>query len=480
LLAGRDRFGEKPFFYSHTASGEFVFASEIKALLASGLITSDISRASLARFLSHGYTGPKATIYDSIKSLPPAHFLVLEEGTIKVERYWNLPATSRIHENISDAAEEFSALFDQAVRRQMVADVEVSAFLSGGLDSSSVVSVASRINPKIKTLAFGYAGEESELPYAREAAELYGTDHHEMFEQQVDVENLYVFVSSIFDEPFSDSSAMATYLICKQASQFGKVVLTGDGGDELLGGYSWWYYPIVEALAAKDHSALRHAFVRIMAVQEKIGEWIGFNRRTDRKWRHQFLAARAGRTNRTPLEMVQDRFPVLSCNELSLLQIKHEEPFESAWLQDDSLNDAMKFDIVDYMPGDILVKTDRCAMRNSLELRAPFLDIDFASFCIAQPANYKVSSKGDKLLLREALGANWPASVRTRSKQGFGLKSDRWFNTEKMQKIKQELLYSRQSKLYQLLPYEGVMELLRQNPGRQNSILSLAIWINGR
>lgn len=473
FFAARDRFGEKPFYYAITPGNELVFASEIKAILAADLIKAEINPKAVTRYLTHGYTGPVETIYKNIYSLPPAHYLLFQNGELRINRYWNFPSTITNDISLSDAAEKFEYLFEEAVKKQLVADVEVCAFLSGGLDSTSVVKVASKHNNSLKTIAFGYKGELNELPFARLAADKYKTNHFEILEEGADVEDLLLKLPEIYDEPFSDSSAIPTYLICKAAAKFGKVVLTGDGGDELLGGYTWWYQPLLQDIAEKGTGNAKAAFVLAMASAEKAKERL-LGDKSARHWRNRYHGIKRARKYSSVVGAAESRFAYYHL--LERLGLPPEPPFDPAWKVDGTINDAMKFDIADYMPGDILVKTDRAAMANSLELRSPFLDVELAEFCISMPGKFKTDGNADKILLREAMGKHWPVEIRNRQKQGFGIRKGHWKESEKLQRMYRDFLEDKNSALFSILPYQETTEVIRQNESIAFNMLILSIW----
>lgn len=183
LFCARDRFGEKPFYYAYGKNGEFIFASEIKAILASGLIEPKLKQEALSHYLQYGYVSTYQSIYSNIFSLPPAHQLIWREGEIKVSRYYSLPKKDRVL-SLSEAKEEFTYLLKSAIEKQLIADVEVGSFLSGGLDSSSVVAMVNAFLPQQTTISFGYDHEDSELKYAKEIAEKYHTKHIEIHEKK--------------------------------------------------------------------------------------------------------------------------------------------------------------------------------------------------------------------------------------------------------------------------------------------------------
>lgn len=475
FFAARDRFGEKPFYYTLTTDKELIFASELKAIVANKLVKPQIDPSAVARYLSRGYVGPVNTIYKNIYSLPPAHYLTFQNGELNIKRYWNFPATTQEKLSLSDAADKFEGLFSEAVKKQMIADVEVCAFLSGGLDSTSVVKAASKINPALKTIAFGYKGELNELPYARLAADAYKTDHYEILEEGANIEDLLLELPAIYDEPFSDSSAIPTYLICKAARKFGKVVLTGDGGDELLGGYTWWYQPLLQDIAERGTGNMRAAFVMAMASAEKAKEKLS-GHKSGRHWRDKFHGIKSAKQYDTVIEAAESRF--IQDNLFKSLGLPNVPAFKSFWEEDGTINDAMKFDIADYMPGNILVKTDRAAMANSLELRSPFLDVELAEFCISMPGNFKTDGKSDKILLRESMGKYWPEEIQNRGKQGFGIRKGHWSDSAKLQKMYNDYLHDEHSPLYNILPFKETMEVIKQNEAIAFNMLILSVWVS--
>src|SRR5438128_3230435 len=232
LFAARDLFGEKPIYYAETSDGSLIVASEMKAITASKLVRTSMDLTSVDAYLALGYVPPDRTIYSEVRTLPPGHYLVWQNSRAAVAPYWK-PRFEPVHISLEEAAEELRRLLRQSVGRQMVADVPVGAFLSGGLDSSTVVALMqehSRI--PIKTFSVGFGSHINELPYAREVAERYRTEHHEIDLGAPDIAPLLDRMAVVYDEPFADSSNIPTYLLSEYARQWVKVVLSGDGGDE--------------------------------------------------------------------------------------------------------------------------------------------------------------------------------------------------------------------------------------------------------
>lgn len=455
----RDRFGEKPLYYAF-ANGTLVFASELKSLLACGLIDPEIDPHALAHFLKFLYVQPDRTIYRNVNILPPAHSMRFRDGTLRIERYWQLPS-ERSGITLDEAAETFRYLFSRAVKNQLVADVPVGCFLSGGLDSSTVVAVASEHCSHLQTFSLDVGGAASEAAYARKVAQRYGTNHHEYVLEDVDLAELMLHMGHIYDEPFADSSCILTYLIAKYASKEIKVVLSGDGADELLGGYDWWYRPLLKAPPLNPATALQAVVGLLHAGRDK------------RPVRHSVHARYQGKAG------------VFSDLEIStLLHGTARAPAYCSTDESSNMNDvnvAMRMDLGNYLPGDILVKTDRASMAHSLELRAPFLDTELATFCISLPSSLKISDKQTKILLREAYGQAWPSAVQTRRKQGFGADVSSWLKRADVIALVDYYLRDRRRVIFDgLICFDAVQDALAFSGYRVWTLLTLSIWAERR
>jgi asparagine synthase (glutamine-hydrolysing) len=474
LFAARDRFGEKPFYYALGRRGEFVFASEIKALNASGLIDPIISRESLAHYLRYLYVHPSRTIYDNVFVLPPAHRLRLNGTRLSIDRYWHLPASKEVL-SARDAVAEFCRLFEKAVERQLIADVPVGAFLSGGLDSSSVVAVASRSYPKLKTFSFGFRDSFSELPFARQIAELYGTEHIELEDDQTDIADLLVEMARVYDEPFADSSNIPTYLISQAARRYGKVVMTGDGGDELLAGYDYWYRPLWEIERSRAHPAgvipLLQRATRLFSRTglQSLNPWQQIIRGQGRRKHSESLGQRHARQKQ-----------LFTVSELRRLGFNGDVAAVDADRLPDTLDGVLREDLSNYMPGDILVKTDRASMAHGLELRTPYLDVDFASFCISLPSRFKMTSKQDKWILRRSYSQAWSESIRQRKKCGFGAPVDRWLKRDSVVNLKRRILDNPKHSLFSHMPFEATRPFVARDNYQTWILLTLGLWIESR
>ena len=461
LFCARDRFGEKPLYYAKGKNGEFVFASEIKAILASGLIVPKINNEALYHFLQYGYVSAYQSIYSNIFALPPAHFLVYSNGNISIERYYSIPKND-IQISLSDAKEEFIHLLKNAVQKQLIADVEVGSFLSGGLDSSTIVAMVNEFKPKQTTISFGYSGEHSELKFAEEIAQKYETNHIEIHENRGNIAAELLKVSPFFDEPFADMSYIPQFKICEAAARHLKVVLAGDVGDELFGGYQ--FYTIENQM--KNHFSYNNMlykfglkqFGKFRETSYITKEIIGHQNILDfhqNKVRNYFL----------PKEMA----------ELGITSKYHQEYSFAA--NPDSLNDIMRTDLEKYVPGNMLVKSDRMAMANSLEVRTPFLDQDFAEFCVQLPENLKLDSDNDKIILRESMRNYWTETIRNRHKQGFGSSVENWFEEKSLMELSDDLLKNKHSKIFEFVDFHQTQKFLGKDKKHWN-LLQLALWAN--
>jgi len=473
-FAARDRLGEKP-----AAHGEFLCASEIKALLASGLLTPCLDRAAVDVYLALWYVPPDRTIYSNVHTLRPGHAFTWRDGRVRQWEYWT-PAYSTQHDiTLAEAITRIRELAAQAVRRQMVADVPVGAFLSGGLDSSTIVALMAQHTDRPLTFSVGFGDLINELPYARAVAETYRTAHHEM-QMDITVGDMLERMAEVYDEPFADSSNIPTYLISQFACRFVKVVLSGDGGDELFGGYEWyrWLYPDDQkdgtlptaaayawALALRSlaralpalHTAAHRASLRVRLGRAR--------QRYPDVWDRHLALATSLRVDRTRLW--GGRPPEEAEKELQAVYAP------AAAIED--MDRATDFDVRCYLPGDILVKVDRAAMAHGLESRAPFLDVDLVEFVWSLPWRLRFRDGQLKWLLREACGDLWPSALRKRPKQGFGAPIENWIRRPDVRCLL-DRVSAPNSALLTLLP--GAAAVLNKTwPQQAWTLLCLGLWL---
>jgi len=481
LFCARDRFGEKPLYYATGRGGEFIFASEIKGILASGLIEPVLDREAVTRYLQRLCVRTDQSIYTNIRALPPAHCLRYRDGRVKVSRYW-LPPEVESDIDAGEAVEHFRAVLRNAVRRQLVADVPVGAFLSGGLDSSTICLLASELVGDLRTFSFDFEGDHSEIAYARAVANMYFTRHTELAAREVDIAEQVLHMQRIYDEPFADTSNIPTYLLAREARRHVKVALTGDGGDELFGGYLW-YKPLLWMEREGRVGLLHWVAARVLNRLYNLARVPGALARELR-----IMGLAYGRRYPSILAAHGGQLSLFERRDLEQLGLREGLPSGvlEASNEAGSMDDAIRFDVDDYMPADILTKIDRASMAHGLELRAPFLDVEFASFCLSLPYRLKVSTREDKIILRQAFAAQWPAPIRSRSKQGFGAPLTRWFQDSAIRELERCFLLNPSAPIYELISYRGTQQILRRNHLMQRwTLLVLAVWLaqsknNGR
>jgi asparagine synthase (glutamine-hydrolysing) len=473
LFAARDIFGEKPLYYAFNRDGCLLVASEIKALLSSGMIEPKIDLNAVDAYLAVGYIPPDRTIYSNVHTLPPGHYFRWSEFNLKIDRYWQ-PVFKTEPITLKDAGERLRELVRQAVNRQMVADVPVGAFLSGGLDSSTIVALMQmQSDVPVKTFSVGFGSYINELPYARSVAKKYGTEHYDIDLGMPDVAEMLLRMATVYDEPFYDTSNIPTYLISKFARQHVKVVLSGDGGDELFGGYSWTYPMLVQSQKVPDSiflwiilrsfsTLLRHRWKSLALYSAGCG-----------------LAARfSGMWRRQVMQHVRIREPKRRrlwgerAGEVdSYLPGDYYRPPDVV----EGVNRGFFYDLTSYLPGDILVKVDRASMAHGLETRAPFLDRDLAEYALSLPVNLKVDDWNTKIALQEACTRYWPEELRGRKKQGFGSPIHVWAGLKEVRDLMSDV-FSKTSPLTRLLPGASY----RQFSGKLYEswiLLVLGLWL---
>lgn len=471
LFAARDLFGEKPLYYSEPADGGFVAASELKALIASGMVSHRLNLKAVDAYLAFGYVPPRMCIYGAVRTLPPGHWLRWQNGRSVVERYWQPRlATRRIE--LDEAADTLRMLLQQAVDRQMVADVPVGAFLSGGLDSASIVALMKNRNARpVKTFSVGFREGINELSYAQAVAQRYRTEHHEIELDAPPVGDLLEELAAVYDEPFADTSSVPTYLISKFARQHVKVVLSGDGGDEIVGGYGWY-----QLLALSEHVAgSRAEWIVLRALSRAIGERArALYRRSvavglSARWRDMWLRAAMNQVS-----IPRSRRRVLWGTPVSSAVLFDVEDADVAGPSVHGLDRAFYFDLTTYLPGDILVKVDRAAMAHGLETRAPFLDRDLAEFALSLPASLKVDADRTKIVLRRACERDWPEAIRRRGKHGFGAPYVRWLQLPDVQ-ARAARVFRTGGPLRSLLP--GIPASVTSRTYENWTLLTLGLWL---
>jgi asparagine synthase (glutamine-hydrolysing) len=429
LVLARDRMGQKPLFYAETRTGGLVFGSEPKALLEHPELDRRIDRAGLARYLFYEYVPAPYSIWSGLKKLPPAHTLVWEAGRIQVERYWQPQGPSDEAPPLDETAERFWSDFRAAVGRHRRADVPLGVFLSGGIDSSSVAAALAELEParEIRTFSIGFSDPSfDESEHARRVARHLGTDHHERTFSVKAVHQLLPEVASWLDEPFGDASVLPTHLLCRFARGEVKVVLGGDGADELLAGYPTFAAERAAGLFRRlpgPARALAGAAVGRLPVDHG-------NISLDFQLK-QFLRGAAA-----PPALAHQRWlGSFSGEEIARLlvggspiDVETEHLLRASALAAgaDPLTRSLALYQDTYLPDDILSKVDRASMACGLEVRAPFLDATLVDTIHALPPAFKFGRNQTKRLLKRAARGRLPLENLQRPKKGFGIPVARW------------------------------------------------------
>jgi asparagine synthase (glutamine-hydrolysing) len=436
LFCARDRAGKKPFVYAHTEDG-LVFASEIKSLLKDPALKRNLDYSAIHHYLTYQYVPSPLSIFKDIKKLPPAHVLIYEGGDLTIKRYWSLSYQKKLHlSSVGEYGEQFRDLFQEAVKIRLSSDVPLGAFLSGGIDSSLVVAVMSRLmNQPVKTFSIGFEEEGyDEVAFARIIAEKYETDHHE-FTVKPDAVSILPQLVWHYNEPFADSSAIPTYYVSKMTRDFVTVALNGDGGDESFAGYERYvadkladYYRRVPPFIREGiirrvvdtlpHSTNRRNFFRrlkrfVKGISEpperRYVRWICF---FDNEMKGDLYTPSFKDLNRE-LDSVD-------------LTVKWYERADAEQFLDRTLF----VDVMSYLPEDLLVKVDIASMAHSLEARSPFLDHKVMEFAALLPPNLKLRGMETKFLLKDTLSDIVPQEILQRKKMGFGVPLDVWFRND--------------------------------------------------
>ena len=487
LLLARDRVGKKPLFYAEV-DGQWVFASELQALLQHPGLAREVNWTALDDYLTYGYVPAPKTIFRGVQKLPPAHWLTLRlrprasDPEVHVERYWRLAYEPKLGLSEEDAADGLLEVLREAVRLRMIADVPLGALLSGGIDSSIVVALMSQLSDRpVKTFSIGFDDQEfNELPHARRVAERWGTEHHELIVRPNALEVLPTLVRH-YGEPYADSSAIPSYYVAKLTREHVKVALNGDGGDECFAGYERY----AGGLAADRYGRIP-AVVRRLAI-EPLSRLIPASgpRRSRLRQARRFLEV-AGQA--APERYLRWIGYVPTSEKAALYSPDFQEQLAGhraeSWLLEmwerltaaglGPLDRMLALDVESYLPYDLLVKMDIATMANSLEARSPFLDHHVMEFCARLPASYKLQGMRLKHLLKKAGTGLLPPETLTRRKMGFGVPVGNWMRGDLRPWMEDLLLSPRSLKRGYFQP-EALRQVVDRHLGGQED-RSFELW----
>jgi asparagine synthase (glutamine-hydrolysing) len=430
LVLARDSFGKKPLYYWSDAR-RFVFASEIKALLAAG-VPAEMADERLGEYLAFGYVPTPATFFKGIRKLPPASLMVVDgQGAAAPRQYWDLaypPEGAAAEVDLGAAAERVRELLSNAVRKRLVSDVPLGVLLSGGVDSSAVAAFMSRLVPgRVKTFVVGFEGDAyfDERPHAAEVARHLGTDHHASVVAPHAAELMETLLHH-HDEPFGDSSALPTYLVAREARREVTVALNGDGGDEVFAGYDKFWAALLARRIPRPLRALLRAGARALPEgAHPHGPWKRLRR----------FADKAGRPE---VEAVAGWSMFFDLPEIDALVRGRAEGDVLASFREalgrcegrSLLSRLLYLNARTYLLDDLLPKMDRMSMAHGLETRSPFLDRTLAEYVATLPDALKRSGRHGKVVLKKAVESLLPPAILKRKKHGFGVPLGAWFRGE--------------------------------------------------
>ncbi|NNM64570.1 MAG: asparagine synthase (glutamine-hydrolyzing) [Burkholderiales bacterium] len=459
LVLARDRLGKKPLYYTTLADGTLAFGSELKCLAVVPGFRAKVSSQATHDYFALGYVPAPASIYEGVHKLPPAHVLVAQQGQVSLRRYWQPVFGPKWTEDEPTLQRRLLEQLEDAVRVRLVSDVPFGAFLSGGLDSSVVAALMARnMGQPVRTFSIGFREERfNELPAARSVARHIGAEHTELVVEADAIAALDELVW-YFDEPFGDSSAIPTYLVAKLAASQVKMVLSGDGGDELFAGYQRYAkYQTLRAL--RRHTAGLAAPVARAAAAVAPGE---------RGIRLGRIAARLGQSFPDDYLAGVALATRADLDGILVPEFRRADPYASirghftqAGIAD-PMENVLAGDMATYLSDDILVKVDRMTMAHSLEARAPLLDHVLLEFVARLPFDLKLREGRGKYLFRQVAEQLLPADVLNKPKQGFAIPIARWLRHELRERL-QDTLASRRFIERGIFNAGGIQCLIREH-----------------
>ncbi|GJL94393.1 MAG: amidotransferase 1, exosortase A system-associated [Hyphococcus sp.] len=474
LILARDRIGEKPLYYTEIEDGFLYFASELGALLSSGAISAKISPEAVADYFFYGYVPDPKSIYKDIHKLAPAHTLIAGPGcSPKLNCYWR-PQFKPDHSlSFEEACEDLRERLDDAVSTQMVSDVPLGAFLSGGVDSAGIVSAMSKTGQSPITCTIGFNEEtHDERAPARQIAKKFGATH---FEETADIDacNIIDDVAAAFDEPFADSAAFSSFIVSKLARKHVTVALSGDGGDELFAGYRRYAFFLgEERLRSMAPLRLRQLiFGSAGALYPKL-DWAPRPLRFKTTFQALGQSTANGYAAASAINLASNATSLLSSDLQNVLDDYHPQNVISDAIASanttESLSSAQHVDFLTWLPSRMLTKIDRTSMAHSLEVRPPMLDHHFVEWCATLPTSFKIKNGTQKRILKEALTPRLGHDHINRKKRGFDMPITKWLSANS-NNLLERLRSSAAWKECGLVNIEAVENMIdAHNTGRKN------------
>lgn len=481
LFGARDHLGVKPFYY-YRDNQQFVWGSEIKAIKASGSVKTRISLKSLDQYMAYGHMLKKESIYQEIHKLEPGTSFAIEpfkSSEIKFTKFWKLVNEPDHGKSTEEFKQELRFELEKSVELQMASDVPIGAFLSGGVDSSSIVAMMSSVSDRpVKTFSIGFEEHEfDETKYADLVAEKYRTEHHEMVVEPKSISLLPELVR-LFDEPFADSSAIPMHYLSKFAKEHVTVALSGDGGDELFAGYSRY-----QNMLRLHNRPFNYKWINHVAalVHNMCPDYLEI-----KKWSYYFgidsnhIGALMGIFK--PYER-RKLYKSWVIDELDEYQSEADKVHLSEAFDGDFISRMQQLDLNTYLVDDVLTKVDRASMANSLEVRVPILDHKVVEFAATIPSKMKINESGQKLIFKQSMSNALPSEILNHKKQGFSMPMSMWFR-ESLKEYLTDTLLSCDAHINDYLCKDAVKEIvLNHNRGIRDysskiwSLLFLEEWL---
>ncbi|HBE81581.1 MAG TPA: asparagine synthase (glutamine-hydrolyzing) [Pyrinomonadaceae bacterium] len=449
LFLARDRVGKKPLLYSLQQNGDLIFGSEFNAVLQHPDISREVDNEAIDSYLSYLCVPAPMTAFKAIRKLEPGHWMKWKSGQIAMERYWLPDFSKKIKITEEEAIDETTRILRESTKLRMISEVPLGAFLSGGVDSSTVVALmAQESSGPVKTFSIGFEEQDfSELKYAKRVAEHVGAEYNEFIVRPNALEILPTLVEH-YGEPYADSSAIPTYYVAKETRKHVTVALNGDGGDESFAGYERYAAMKAASTFQKIPAVVRMMFVenplRIMPAlgpgNRPIERWINFLRASALSKEERYFKWVSTFDHNAKATMYTDEFRASLLGKQAFSTI-------GKWFSSEngigSLDSLLRIDQLTYLPNDLLTKVDIASMANSLEARSPFLDHKLIEFAASIPESIKMNRFETKSLLKKVAVRLVPKDVVYRKKMGFGVPIGKWFRSEMKNLVCDALLSSR-------------------------------------
>ncbi|MFT6905419.1 MAG: asparagine synthase (glutamine-hydrolyzing) [Oleiphilaceae bacterium] len=471
LFIARDRLGIKPFYYQLTDNGTFYFASEVKAIRVANQKAANINEGLIDQYMSFGYVPGAHTLEKGIMRLLPGHRGTVKNGQLSIEQYWDLDFSNTEDLGLDHYLKQGKALLNSAIDLRLRADVPLGIFLSGGIDSSAVVGLlAERTTERLKTFSIAYDfGEEfNETKYARMISDKFNTDHHELFLTTDQFKNFIPDFSYLMDEPVTESAAISLQFLSQLTKDHVTVVLSGEGSDEIFGGYDLYkYMSTIERyrtiLGSKMASVLGHSLGALLPKNSKLTKYLNLST--------QPLSERYKGISSYDERVKEDLYRPEFKQKLNQNRFVETDRFLSGLFEKNKKKDALSqmlyFDTKTWLVDDLLIKADRMSMAASLELRVPFLDYRLVEFAAKTPSKYKIRNGQGKYLLKEMMKGILPDEIINRKKMGFPTPLKMMFQGE-MSDYAFDTLNSSDTKIHQYFDKSVIKRTLEEHTANKH------------